>query len=417
MNIPVKPFPTYKWRWLSVQPSESLLKAPFLLGLLRALQRNEGRAYSSQELFEDLLRIQEDLAPLQEEARKPITLARDRKRNIFRNSGQYWRGTGLLLPKRGQIQLTDLGHSVALGEVTNDEFATLMVRNTVLPNPLTYNDDEIQNWHNANLCIKPFELILAVMNELGESFDIREAYISPDELIRIVIPLAGVKSEVAAIAEALHKARKRRLDISRWPDCAPESNDKRLAREFLLFLRNFDICRSVSRVQKYDHKFYLDQLLNTQLFPYAERSFLEDSSILDEELSNSSSSEIPTIIERRRVATSVIQRPNQARFRRDVLDAANQACILTQETIPDVLEAAHIVPVKYGGIDSVDNGFCMRVDIHRLFDGGRIRIAPDGTVILSEHIQTAISYAALPESVTFPLSVNQANVEWRSRYL
>lgn len=417
MNIPVKPFPTYKWRWLSFTPSESLLKAPFLLGVLRALKRNEGRAYTSLELFEDLRQIQRDLDPLQEHARKPLTLARDRNRNLFRNSKQYWSGTGLLLPVRGKIQLTDLGHSVALGEITNDEFATLMVRNTVLPNPLTYKPEEIQNWHNANLRIKPFELILAVINELGQRFNLQEAYISPNELIKIVIPLAGVKSEVVTIAEALYEFRRERLNVSQWPNCAPKSNDKRFAREFLLFLRNFDICRSVSTGGKYAHKFYLDQLLNTQLFPYTERSFLEDLSILDEELSNSSSSEIPTIIERRRVATSVIQRPNQARFRRDVLNAANQACILTQETIPDVLEAAHIVPVKHGGIDSVDNGFCMRVDIHRLFDGGRIRIAPDGCVTLSENIQTAISYDALPQSVTFPSSVNLANVEWRSRYL
>jgi HNH endonuclease len=418
MNIPVKPFPTYKWRWLSVQPSESLLKAPFLLGVLRALQRNEGRAYSSQELYEDLLRVQEDLNLLQENSSRRITLARPPERNLFRNSGQYWRGTGLVLPNPGTIQLTELGHSVASGQVTNDEFAALMVRNTVLPNPLTYSAEEIQKWRDSNLRIKPFELILTVMNELGESFDPRQAYISPDELIRIVIPLAGVQSEVVAIAETLDRFRRGNLDnISLWPDCAPDANDKRLAREFLLFLKNFDICRSVNTDSQYKHKFYLDQLLSTKISPDEDMTFLEDFNLLNEELSNFSSSEIPAIIERRRVSTSVIQRPNQARFRRNVLDAANQTCILTRETTPDVLEAAHIIPVQYGGIDDVDNGLCMRVDIHRLFDGGRIRISPDGSVTLSEHITTAISYADLPRSINFPPSVSQANIEWRSRYL
>lgn len=417
MNIPVKPFPTYNWRWLSVQPSESLLKAPFLLGVLRSLQRNEGGAYSSQELFEDLLRIQEDLNPLQENPGRPLILARSPKRNLFRNSKQYWIGTGLVPSTRGKIQLTELGHSVASGQITNDEFAALIVRNTVLPNPLTYKDEEIQNWRSANLRIKPLQLVLAVMNKLGQSFGLREAYLSPDELIRIVIPLAGIKSEVVVIAEALHKFRERRLDISQWPNCAPKANDKRLAREFLLFLRNFDICRCVDVGRKNAHKFYLDQLLSSPLSSYGERSFLEDLSILDEELSNSSSSEIPTIIERRRVATNVIQRPTQGRFRRDVLNATSRTCILTQETVPDVLEAAHIIPVKHGGIDSVDNGFCMRVDIHRLFDGGRIRINPDGRVILSENVNAAISYADLPRRINLPESVSQANVEWRSRYL
>jgi hypothetical protein len=410
MSIPSKPFPTYKWRWLSVQPSEGLLKVPVFLGVLRALQKYEGEPYSSMGLYEELQRVRGDTGT-------DIDLARTPERNLFRNSGQYWRGTGLLASVRGQIQLTELGHSVAAGRITHDEFAALMVRNTILPNPETYKDEESQNWRNVNLCIKPLELILAVINTLGEKFNSKNAFITPNELIKVVIPLAGEKEDITNIASAVYEFRQGELDVSNWPDCAPEANDKRLAREFLLFLENFGIFQSRNTHLKYEQRFYLEHLLSDPVDPYNDRSFLEDVDILDEEAAILTLSEIPTIIERKRVAASIIQRPNQGRFRRDVLDAANQTCILTQETIADVLEAAHIIPVQHGGIDSVDNGFCMRVDIHRLFDGGRIRIAPDGTVILSEHIQTAISYAGLPTSVTFPSSVNQANVEWRSRYL
>lgn len=151
MIPPVKPFDTYKWRWLSVLPTEGLLKAPVFLGVLRALQQFEGEPFSSEDL-------RDELQVVQDETKTTVTLARpELDRNLFRNSGQYWKGTGLLEPITGEIQLTNLGHNVANGEITHDEFAALMIRNTVLPNPITYQQDEVQKWKNAGLRIKPFE--------------------------------------------------------------------------------------------------------------------------------------------------------------------------------------------------------------------------------------------------------------------
>jgi predicted restriction endonuclease len=60
-------------------------------------------------------------------------------------------------------------------------------------------------------------------------------------------------------------------------------------------------------------------------------------------------------------------RPNQARFRKDVLGAYGR-CVITNVTMPEVLEAAHIKPFRYNGGDTVANGFPMRMDIHLLFD-------------------------------------------------
>ncbi len=53
---------------------------------------------------------------------------------------------------------------------------------------------------------------------------------------------------------------------------------------------------------------------------------------------------------------------------------------------------AHIIPVGHGGTDAVGNGLCMRVDIHRLFDNGKIRIAPDGEV---EHLTSKLPHGEL----------------------
>lgn len=108
---------------------------------------------------------------------------------------------------------------------------------------------------------------------------------------------------------------------------------------------------------------------------------------------------------------------NMLRFEEDELRAAENRCVLTQEATSDVIEAAHIIPVGHGGTDAVGNGLCMRVDIHRLFDNGKIRIAPDGAVTLNEQIAEAVSYRDLPQNINFPANVGLENIKWRSRYL
>lgn len=409
MTVPEKPFETYKWTWLSLMPSEGLLDSRVFLGVLRALSINEGEAYSSTSLYNDLKRVQVETST-------NINLARRPDRNLFRNSGQYWRGTGLLINKTGEIQLSKLGHQVATGEVTKDEFAALMVRNTVLPNPRTYKSAEMIKWQEAGIRIKPFELILSIMDYLGiDSID--DAYLTPNELIQIVIPMAGAKHNEKNIAEHVSNYRKGDLDISGWPDCAPEANDKRLAREFLLFLANFGICQVGDSASRYDQKFSIDELLSGEITPDDRTSFLEDEAQTEGELSASRGSQIPEIIERKRIATYALQRPQQGRFRRDVLEACASGCVLTNERTLDVIEAAHIIPVQYGGSDAVGNGFCMRVDIHRLFDGGKIRIAPDGSVSLHDQIADAVSYRDLPKKITLSPFVAVENVQWRERYL
>ncbi len=156
---PTKPFPTYKWRWLHTQPTESRLKLPVYKGVLRAALNSQGLAKSSVELFNELSKVETD--PRRRNSTNDqggqVELARDTARNILRNSGQYWTGTGVLVNVRGKVELTSLGQKFAGGALTNDEFAALMVRNTVLPNPQTYSDAEIAKWRDAGLRIKPFE--------------------------------------------------------------------------------------------------------------------------------------------------------------------------------------------------------------------------------------------------------------------
>lgn len=409
---PIKPFADYMWRWGTKTPSESLLQAPVFLGVLRALSHHEGEAFSSNSLRDELVTVQTA-------TKSTVTLARDPDRNLFRNSGQYWRGTGLITQESGVIHLTSLGRRVASGRVTQGEFAALMVQQTVLPNPTTYSLAEMARWQAAGLHIRPLKLILEVMDMLGRQVGMAAASLNNDELIRVVIPLAGIKASVTTIAVNVMAYRQGRLNVSAWPDCTPGANDNRLAREFLLFLANFGLLRlDDTQGTRDEQRFYMDELFDVDaaIAPIDASIFAGEASAEQavEEVRHSS---LPSIIERQRTLTRVLARTGQSKFRSKIMKAYESRCFLTGEVIPEVLEAAHIVPVTNNGDDHENNGFCLRVDIHRLYDSGNLRIRPDGSLMLSDAVSGSANYAGLPPTVTFPPFVNPANVQWRDNYL
>jgi putative restriction endonuclease len=77
-------------------------------------------------------------------------------------------------------------------------------------------------------------------------------------------------------------------------------------------------------------------------------------------------------------------RVGQAAFKALVLGAYERHCAITGSKIEPVLEAAHIRPVKSGGVHHVANGLLLRSDVHKLFDDGylgvderyRLRVSP-----------------------------------------
>jgi hypothetical protein len=408
---PVKPFSSYKWRWLSVAPTESLLDPPVFLGALRVFARNEGSRTGD-------AAVAQQLAVVQRDTKTPVNLVRTPERNLIRNSGQYWKGTGLLAPTPGLIELTPLGRRVANGDVTQSEFAAIMVQQTVLANPLTYPATEVEEWRQANLEIKPLELILNILEDLGRTTRrTSEAYITPAELIKICIPLAGAKAVPQLIAEAILENRAGILDLSTWPDCAPAANDHRLAREFLLFLSNFGICRRIGESAS-GERFCLDELYDVQAVLAEPHTSLFDepatTNTIVEQIRHSS---LPSIIDRQRTVTMVLARPGQSRFRQNILRAFQGRCIISGDSIDNILEAAHIIPVTNGGSDGPENGLCLRVDIHRLFDSGNIRLRQDGQLLVSEVITASENYGFLPNRITLPAFVNPVNVHWRDTYL
>ena len=77
------------------------------------------------------------------------------------------------------------------------------------------------------------------------------------------------------------------------------------------------------------------------------------------------------------------RRLGQGAFNLLVADAYGKRCTVSGERTYPVLEAAHIQPVKDGGMHRVDNGLFLRSDIHKLFDRGYVTITPDLQVRVS----------------------------------
>lgn len=78
-----------------------------------------------------------------------------------------------------------------------------------------------------------------------------------------------------------------------------------------------------------------------------------------------------------RESTSVKRAVRDAKFR-NIIFGPKPTCLITGETLKSVLEAAHIYEVKHEGTDTIDNGFVMRSDIHKLFDSHILTVSSEG---------------------------------------
>ncbi len=401
---PTKPFPNYKWRWASVTPTEGLNSPPVYLGVLRVYTDHQGEAPSAPSVIADLIRVEKETVT-------NVNLARTGVRNLKRNSGQYWTALGLLDPEHGSLHVTEFGKAVASGRITPGTFAVSVVNSLTLPNIWIENNTD--EWDQAGLIIKPLQLILEIMEDLVGTYGPKSAKLTPFELVKIVIPLAGAKAQIREYTDAIIQYRQGQLSLDGWPDCAPEANDKRMAREFLLFLRNYGLCNVKNGKSRDSEEYYLPLagVINTQpliALPVSADplTIARQTQLID----------VLADIERQRVLVSILQRPQQARFRRDILEASDGKCVVTGVKLRDVLEAAHIKPVSDGGNDHVSNGFCMRTDIHALFDSGHLKIKSTGDIQLSDAARSEAEYAALPTRITIPAYTSVAQIDWRWKY-
>ena len=88
----------------------------------------------------------------------------------------------------------------------------------------------------------------------------------------------------------------------------------------------------------------------------------------------------------------MVQRVGQDIFRRGLLEYWDGRCAITGLDIPDLLRASHIKPWADCDTDAarldVYNGLLLAPHLDAAFDAGFITVAEDGTVVISDSLQS-----------------------------
>lgn len=84
--------------------------------------------------------------------------------------------------------------------------------------------------------------------------------------------------------------------------------------------------------------------------------------------------------------SEVEQRLGQQEFRSLLLSAYRNQCAISGCAVTEVLQAAHIQPVKSAGSHLVSNGLLLRADLHNLFDRGLITVSDKYIVNVSPEV-------------------------------
>lgn len=403
--VPTKPFPDFKWKWACLQCTEGINDPVVLLGVLFRMRKLEGKGlkYSSSEFANELIELSNDISDS-----VGVDLARRTgERNLIRNSGQYWKAVGLIPDdSKGLIRLTDFGRRVADHDVSQTEFSAITIQTFKLPNRHIQSESECLTWESHSLIIYPLRIILSVVMELNKR---GQGYLTTEELTRIIIPLSGCHAQILDYVNFIIWHRTNEITITNWPNCCEGANDFRIAREYLLFLENYGYLMKSERRTRETEQYHINTLIEAEIAEILATPITDVS--LQTILDQIRTSDIASEVERKRVQSFRINRPNQAKFRHDVLTAC-QRCIITNVTMPEVLEAAHIKPFKYNGEDTIANGFAMRTDIHTLFDTGHLRISDTGIVELSSRARMDYG-ATIPPRIVLPDFTNREFIRWR----
>lgn len=86
----------------------------------------------------------------------------------------------------------------------------------------------------------------------------------------------------------------------------------------------------------------------------------------------------------------------QRKFRKEVLLKYGYTCAMCSISETSVLRAAHILGVKDGGPDTIDNGICLCVNHEIAFDNGKIKILPDFNIIAPTGMGVEVDSLKLP---------------------
>ncbi len=96
--------------------------------------------------------------------------------------------------------------------------------------------------------------------------------------------------------------------------------------------------------------------------------------------------------------SDVVQRLGQSQFRAELMRAYDNSCAVTGCSVDEVLQAAHIRPVRTQGNHAVTNGLLLRADIHNLFDRGLLTINNRYIVEINSSLRDVPEYGTLHQT-------------------
>jgi len=256
---PVKPFDEFKWRWASKTPTESINKKEILFGVLKVLVLHNKKKHATEEFQNDMIQLEDSIDGLK------MSLSRKDKpvhKNIIENSGQYWKALGLINNTTdGSVDVSDLGLSIINDNLSDIEFIKYQIENFIIPNKIIENKEMIDLYKNSNIKIKPLDLLIKIFSLMVK---IRKSpldwYLTANELRKIVVPLSiDSKIPITTYIEHIFEYRVNPNSYDTWVDCTPDANDKRMVREYLLFLKNFNALTELD-IKGGDSRYYVNEM-------------------------------------------------------------------------------------------------------------------------------------------------------------
>ena len=319
---------------------EGFLKADKWFKTLKILAQHEGESTNDpgSPLFE----------ALEKEMPEDSWIGKSKGRTAFRGYQAAWTGLGAIKPTQetGQIvELTDKGREVvANGDVT--QFFRL------------YIDECLEEWE----------------------IDGRSALVSPYEFIAHAIILRPNDDDEILISELEHDAEQlASISVSTsYPllefDNSTSINMRRF-KTYLIVLENADAIERMQGKVKITDWEYLNSIVRKGTL-----AILPDAVVMSIEFDWNSPIDLPDNITedlRRRKQAYRVVRDERKNFRSRILRAYDNTCCITGSTERSVLQAAHIMSYMGRQTDFTGNGLLMAVDVHTLFDCGKLLINPE----------------------------------------
>ena len=97
---------------------------------------------------------------------------------------------------------------------------------------------------------------------------------------------------------------------------------------------------------------------------------------------------LPTTLEKLKKSRLLTERKGQGNFRAIITTAYSNKCCITNETTPELLEAAHIQPYFDENSNHVKNGLLLRLDLHKLYDNGLLYIDETFKIHISPEVKS-----------------------------